>query len=168
MAFATRPARSAYGPAPERFIIGSASTDPNSVPMMPGSMTPAMNTLETVLFESGRPILVAPPTPPEHVGTNVVIGWNGGTESAIDTGKDKDEEWHTFEIEVDEAGSTATFYIDGERITTQPTATPTSASATGLMPLQFVRIAGSGTKSAEIDYYKYQITPTSVGDMFPE
>ncbi|MEZ6235629.1 MAG: hypothetical protein R3B68_15695 [Phycisphaerales bacterium] len=97
-----------------------------------------------------------------------VMRWNGGTESAIDTGKDKDEEWHTFEIEVDEAGSTATFYIDGERITTQPTATPTSASATGLMPLQFVRIAGSGTKSAEIDYYKYQITPTSVGDMFPE
>ena len=49
---------------------------------MPGSMTPAMNTLETVLFESGRPILIAPPTPPEHVGRNVVIGWNGGTETA--------------------------------------------------------------------------------------
>ncbi len=49
---------------------------------MPGSMTPAMNTLETVLFESGRPILVAPPKPPEKVGSNIVIGWNGGTETA--------------------------------------------------------------------------------------
>ncbi len=49
---------------------------------MPGSMTPAMNTLETVLFESGRPILVAPPTPPTTIGRNIVIGWNGGTETA--------------------------------------------------------------------------------------
>jgi nucleotide-binding universal stress UspA family protein len=49
---------------------------------MPGSMTPAMNTLETVLFESGRPILIAPPTPPVTIGRNIVIGWNGGTETA--------------------------------------------------------------------------------------
>ncbi len=49
---------------------------------IPGSMTPAMNTLETVLFESGRPILIAPPTPPNHIGNNILIGWNGGTETA--------------------------------------------------------------------------------------
>ncbi len=49
---------------------------------MPGSMTPAMNTLETVLFESGRPILIAPPSPPSYIGKNIVIGWNGGTETA--------------------------------------------------------------------------------------
>lgn len=49
---------------------------------MPGSMTPAMNTLETVLFESGRPILIAPPTTPEHIGENILIAWNGGTETA--------------------------------------------------------------------------------------
>ena len=49
---------------------------------MPGSMTPAMNTLETVLFESGRPILIAPPTSPVHIGKNILIGWNGGTETA--------------------------------------------------------------------------------------
>lgn len=49
---------------------------------MPGSMTPAMNTLETVLFESGRPILIAPPSPPAYIGKNIVIGWNGGTETA--------------------------------------------------------------------------------------
>ena len=50
-------------------------------PML-GSMTPAMNTLETVLFESGRPILIAPPTPPADIGRNIVIGWNGSTETA--------------------------------------------------------------------------------------
>ena len=49
---------------------------------MPGSMTPAMNTLETVLFESGRPILIAPPNSPDHIGKNILIGWNGGTETA--------------------------------------------------------------------------------------
>ncbi len=49
---------------------------------MPGAMTPAMNTLETVLFESGRPVLIAPPTIPQDIGRHVVIAWNGGTETA--------------------------------------------------------------------------------------
>ena len=49
---------------------------------MPGAMTPAMNTLETVLFESGRPVLIAPPTSPQDIGRHVVIAWNGGTETA--------------------------------------------------------------------------------------
>lgn len=38
--------------------------------------------LETVLFESGRPIMVAPGEPPASVGKVVVIAWNGSTESA--------------------------------------------------------------------------------------
>lgn len=49
---------------------------------MPGSMTPAMNTLETVLFESGRPVLIAPPTAPREIGKHIVAAWNGGTETA--------------------------------------------------------------------------------------
>ncbi|MEP4886116.1 MAG: universal stress protein [Alphaproteobacteria bacterium] len=49
---------------------------------MPGAMPPAMNTLETVLFESGRPVLIAPPTIPQDMGRHVVIAWNGGTETA--------------------------------------------------------------------------------------
>ena len=49
---------------------------------MPGAMTPAMNTLETVLFESGRPVLIAPPTTPTVIGRHIVIAWNGGTETA--------------------------------------------------------------------------------------
>lgn len=38
--------------------------------------------LETVLFESGRPILIAPTATPQTIGRNIVIAWNGSTESA--------------------------------------------------------------------------------------
>ncbi|NKB49069.1 MAG: universal stress protein [Alphaproteobacteria bacterium] len=48
----------------------------------PGVLTPAMNTLETVLFESGRPVLIAPPTVPQTLARNVVVAWNGSTETA--------------------------------------------------------------------------------------
>jgi nucleotide-binding universal stress UspA family protein len=34
------------------------------------------------LFESGRPILLAPPAPPPQIGTNVLIAWNRSTEQA--------------------------------------------------------------------------------------
>jgi nucleotide-binding universal stress UspA family protein len=39
-------------------------------------------TLEDALFESGRPVLMAPPTPPKSIGENIVIAWNGSTETA--------------------------------------------------------------------------------------
>ena len=48
----------------------------------PGVLTPAMNTLETVLFESGRPVLIAPPAAPQSIAHNVVVAWNGSTETA--------------------------------------------------------------------------------------
>jgi hypothetical protein len=34
------------------------------------------------LFESGRPIILAPPSPPDQIGTNVLIAWNRSTEQA--------------------------------------------------------------------------------------
>ena len=43
---------------------------------------PRMTTLEAALFDSGRPILVAPPKPRTTFGTNVVISWNQSMESA--------------------------------------------------------------------------------------
>ena len=43
---------------------------------------PRSTLLETVLFESGRPILVAPPEMPGRLGEVVMIAWNGSTESA--------------------------------------------------------------------------------------
>ena len=41
-----------------------------------------METLEVALFESGRPVLVAPPNPPKTIGENILISWNCSTEQA--------------------------------------------------------------------------------------
>ena len=38
--------------------------------------------IEFGLFESGRPILLAPPLPPHQIATNVLIAWNCSTEQA--------------------------------------------------------------------------------------
>ncbi len=46
---------------------------------------PRMTTLESALFESGQPILVAPPTAPKTMGENVLISWNCSTEQAHTT-----------------------------------------------------------------------------------
>ena len=43
---------------------------------------PRMSALESALFESGRPVIVAPPAPPKTLGEVVVVAWNGSTESA--------------------------------------------------------------------------------------
>jgi len=39
-------------------------------------------TIESGLFESGRPILLAPPSPPGQIARNVLIAWNSSTEQA--------------------------------------------------------------------------------------
>jgi nucleotide-binding universal stress UspA family protein len=44
--------------------------------------SPSMVTLESALFESGRPVLIAPPTSPASLGTHVLIAWNRSTEQA--------------------------------------------------------------------------------------
>ena len=49
---------------------------------LPGAAVPSMNALEAALFESGRPVLIAPPTPPGKLGDIVVVAWNGSTETA--------------------------------------------------------------------------------------
>ena len=41
-----------------------------------------MTTLEAVLFESGRPLLIAPPEAPSSLGERIVISWNCSSESA--------------------------------------------------------------------------------------
>jgi nucleotide-binding universal stress UspA family protein len=50
----------------------------------PGSAAnnPRLSTAEAALFESGRPILIAPPQAPKTIGETVVIAWNGSTETA--------------------------------------------------------------------------------------
>src|SRR3954452_82943 len=42
----------------------------------------SMSSFQAVLFESGRPVLIAPPTPPVSLGEMILIAWNGATETA--------------------------------------------------------------------------------------
>jgi nucleotide-binding universal stress UspA family protein len=49
---------------------------------LPGAAVPSMSALEAALFESGRPVLIAPPAPPDKMGEVVVVAWNGSTETA--------------------------------------------------------------------------------------
>ena len=49
---------------------------------MAGKAVPSMATLEAVLFETGRPLLIAPPVAPKTLGDTVVIAWNGASETA--------------------------------------------------------------------------------------
>jgi nucleotide-binding universal stress UspA family protein len=44
--------------------------------------SPSMITLESALFESGRPVLIAPPASPRTLATNVLVAWNNSTEQA--------------------------------------------------------------------------------------
>ena len=46
------------------------------------SHEPNRSTLEAALFESGRPLLIAPPTPPKTLADVVAIAWNGSSETA--------------------------------------------------------------------------------------
>ncbi len=47
-----------------------------------GALTPSAAALEAALFESGRPLLVAPPGVPSGIGRRIVVAWNGSTETA--------------------------------------------------------------------------------------
>ena len=48
----------------------------------PDATSPGLHhrALESGLFESGRPILLSPASPPKQIATNVLIAWNGSTE----------------------------------------------------------------------------------------
>jgi hypothetical protein len=65
-----------YGRVFDVIVLGRPGRDPK------GSR---MTTLESALFESGRPVLIAPPSPRPQMGTNVLIAWNCSTEQARTT-----------------------------------------------------------------------------------
>src|SRR5262245_16121954 len=65
-----------YGRVFDVTVLGRPGDQPQS---------PRMITLEAALFESGRPILIAPPTPPQKLGENILIAWNCSTEQAKTT-----------------------------------------------------------------------------------
>jgi len=62
-----------HGRVFDAIVLGKPGRDPKG---------PRMATLEAGLFESGRPVLIAPPTPQPQMGTNVLIAWNCSTEQA--------------------------------------------------------------------------------------
>jgi nucleotide-binding universal stress UspA family protein len=47
-----------------------------------GLHEPRKATLEAALFDSGRPLLIAPPQAPAKLGECIVIAWNGSSETA--------------------------------------------------------------------------------------
>ena len=71
-------------PAGDAFLGQYARLFSTTVVGRPGSedASPRMTTFETALFEGGRPILLAPPTPPTKLGDAIVIAWNGSTETS--------------------------------------------------------------------------------------
>jgi nucleotide-binding universal stress UspA family protein len=62
-----------YARAFDITVLGRPSDEANQ---------PRPPTVEATLFESGRPVLLVPPTPPATLGTTVVIAWNRSTETA--------------------------------------------------------------------------------------
>jgi nucleotide-binding universal stress UspA family protein len=62
-----------YGRAFDITVLGRPSDQPNH---------PRPPTVEAALFDSGRPVLIAPPAPPATLGTTAVIAWNRSTETA--------------------------------------------------------------------------------------
>jgi nucleotide-binding universal stress UspA family protein len=54
-------------------VVGRPGSDPRG---------PRMAMLEAALFESGHPILIAPPRPVQRIGTHVLVAWNCSTEQA--------------------------------------------------------------------------------------
>jgi nucleotide-binding universal stress UspA family protein len=53
---------------------------------LPDAVAPSMAALETALFESGRLLLIAPPTAPAGMGEHVLVAWNCSTETARTVG----------------------------------------------------------------------------------
>ena len=65
-----------HGRVFDAIVLGRPGRDPSG---------PRMTALESALFESGRPVLIAPPLPQPRMGTNVLIAWNCSTEQARTT-----------------------------------------------------------------------------------
>ncbi len=49
---------------------------------LPERDTPSIMTLNAALMETGRPVLLAPPTIPAAIGRNVAVFWNGSAEAS--------------------------------------------------------------------------------------
>ncbi|GEO82896.1 universal stress protein [Pararhodospirillum oryzae] len=73
----------AQGPEPEQVALRGRVAD-LVVLGQPGprGVAPSLLTLNAALMESGRPVLVAPPSAPTTLGRRIAIAWNGSAEAA--------------------------------------------------------------------------------------
>ena len=74
-------------PAGESFVGSYGRVFDVTVLMRPNANTVGLHNraIESSLFESGRAVLLAPPTPPAQIGTTVMVHWNGSPEQARTT-----------------------------------------------------------------------------------
>lgn len=84
----------------------------------------------------------------------------GGVETALDTNTAADTNWHTFEFEVNAAGTSVEFFIDGTSVGTNATNLPTGAVC-GIIPVQLLKSAGATARRLFLDAYWYQFEFTT-------
>lgn len=84
----------------------------------------------------------------------------GGVETAIDTGIAADTLYHIFDIQVNSAGTLATFQIDGNTPVTISTNIPGSANKTGIL-LKIEKSLGTTSRAIHQDWYSHLISKTS-------
>jgi nucleotide-binding universal stress UspA family protein len=65
-----------YGRLFDLIVLGRPGRAPQNARMPP---------LEAALFESGHPVLIAPPAVPQSLAQNILVAWNGSTEQARTT-----------------------------------------------------------------------------------
>jgi nucleotide-binding universal stress UspA family protein len=71
------------GPSIEDGMLGSLGRLYDlTVMCRPGGRVSRMTAFEAALFDSGRAVLMAPPTPPKSLGESILIHWNCSTETA--------------------------------------------------------------------------------------
>ena len=63
----------AYGRIFDLVVVGRPGSDVHDA---------RHSTFESALFDSGRPVLIAPPTPPKTIGETIALSWNGSSETA--------------------------------------------------------------------------------------
>ena len=68
--------------ASDSFLGSFARAFDLTVVSQPGPRGASITTLEAALFESGGPILIAPPRDVSQFGETIVIAWNGSSETA--------------------------------------------------------------------------------------
>lgn len=90
----------------------------------------------------------------------VTISASGST-TTTDSGVTADQSVALFEIQVNPAGTSVTFYINGTLVATHTTNIPASTEPVGMMPISIVKTAGNSNRYTHVDYAKYELIPST-------